>query len=459
MKTQSGIALTLFVSYVAVLLLFGGAIYYFQNKFSYTDFYKRLQARASIAARFKFDTNRISAGALQTLREQHLEKLPREQEYIVAVTDEANLAHIADSLALPMPLLRTIYTDSIGTHKDGNTFFSGLRYTRDTGKWLVIVSADNYYASTHLSFLRNVIWSGIGLIALITIGFSLYFSKYFFAPIRQITKKVTRITTENMHLRLEEQNAGNEIGELVDTFNDLLNRMETAFETQKNFVSNASHEFGTPLTAIIGETEVALIRERTATEYQEVLNNILGQAERLNQITRSLLFLAQTGYGGKNAAPELIRIDEVIWAVKELMDRLTPQNRIYIDLSLLPEDPRKLKVMGNRELLHLAFANLLGNACKYSQNKPVQVSLASSGHEVITIIRDEGIGIPEHDQPFIYDPFFRASNTQRFEGYGIGLPLTRNIIRLHHGTLTVSSKENTGTTVTITLPVAVVKIP
>lgn len=459
MKTQSGIALTLFISYVTVLLLFGGAIYYFQDKFSYTDFYKRLQARASIAARYKFDTNRISAGALHILRQQHLEKLPKEQEYIVSAGDPEQLQHIADSLALPLPLLRAIYTDSIGTHKNGNTFFSGVRYTQDGIRWLVIVSATNYYASTHLSFLRNVIWTGIGLIAVITIGFSLYFSKYFFAPIRQITQNVTRITTENMHLRLEEQNAGNEIGELITTFNDLLDRMETAFETQKNFVSNASHEFGTPLTAIIGETEVALIRERTSKEYQEVLNNILGQAERLNQITRSLLFLAQTGYGGKNTAPELIRIDEVIWAVKELMDRLTPQNRIYIDLSLLPEDPRKLKVMGNRELLHLAFANLLGNACKYSQNKPVQVSLASSGKEVIAIIRDLGIGIPERDVPFIYDPFFRASNTQRFEGYGIGLPLTRNIIRLHHGSLSVNSVENEGTTVTVTLPVAIVKIP
>lgn len=453
MKTQSKIAGILFISYVAVLLLFGGAIYYFQNKFSYTDFYKRLQARASIAARYNLGTDRISAEALRILRQQHLEKLPDEQEYVIQANSAETLKRRADSLNLPIKLLEDIYTGSVASYKKDNILYSGIRYEQQGSTWLVIVSAQNYYVSNHLSFLRNVIWTGIGLIALITIGFSLYFSKYIFAPIRQITDKVKRISTENMHLRLEEQGAKNEISQLILTFNDLLNRIETAFETQKNFISNASHEFGTPLTAIIGETEVALARERSVADYNETLNNILKQAERLDQITKSLLFLAQTGYGGKKLAFQLLRIDEILWGAKLVMDQLNPQNKIYIDLSLLPEDPRKLKVNGNKELLQLAFANLLNNACKYSQNKPVAVSIASSGQEVFVIIKDEGVGIPEAELQFIYDPFFRASNTQRFEGYGIGLPLTRNIIRLHTGTLLVTSVLNQGTSVRVNIPV------
>lgn len=452
MNTQSRIALILFLSYLMILVLFGGAIYYTLNTYSYNDFYKRLQTRASISAKHNLESNRLSAEALMNVRKQHLEKLPDEKEYLFEIGSEAGLSLWALRYKLPPDLLREIYRTKKANAKSGNTFYSGITYDRSGKTYMVIVSADNYYYSHHLSFLRNVIWTGIALTALITIAFSVYFSKLIFGPIRQITNKVKHISTESMHLRLEEPSVKNEIGELILTFNDLLNRIETAFETQKNFVSNASHEFGTPLTAIMGEAEVTLAKERQPAEYQEVLQNILKQAERLDQITRSLLFLARTGYEGKKIAFEVSRIDEVIWSVKEIMDKLNPHNKIYVDLDLLPEDPKKLKIRGNKELLNLAIANILSNACKYSNNKPVSVSIAASNNNVVILIKDEGVGIPENEIQYIYDPFFRASNTHSFEGYGIGLPLSRNIIKLHNGTLQVSSQVNAGTTVSIHFP-------
>jgi signal transduction histidine kinase len=240
------------------------------------------------------------------------------------------------------------------------------------------------------------------------------------------------------------------------SFNDLLNRLETAFETQKNFISNASHEFGTPLTSIMGEAEVMLMKERSPEEYQQSLASILGQAERLNQITQTLLYLAQTGYTNKRVHFEILRADELIWQTKEMVDKLNPKNNIQIDFSLLPENPKKLKILGNKQLLYLAFTNILTNACKYSGNKPVQVTMASSDDQVFLVFKDQGIGIPEPEMPFIYDPFFRASNTRNFEGYGIGLPLTRNITKIHNGQIQVWSVVNEGTTVQIKLPLAVI---
>ncbi len=141
----------------------------------------------------------------------------------------------------------------------------------------------------------------------------------------------------------------------------------------------------------------------------------------------------------------------MIWETKELIDKLNPGNKIIVDLSLLPEDPNKLRVNGNKQLLQLAFANILNNACKYSSNKPVQFFLAASDSHIVITIKDEGIGIPEAELQYIYDPFFRASNTKLFEGYGIGLPLARNVIILHRGTLIVKSAVNAGTSVQIKL--------
>jgi signal transduction histidine kinase len=121
---------------------------------------------------------------------------------------------------------------------------------------------------------------------------------------------------------------------------------------------------------------------------------------------------------------------------------------------LLPENPKKLKVMGNKDLLMLAITNIITNACKYSSNKPVIVSLASTNNEIVMIFQDQGIGIPESELPFIFDPFFRASNTAAYDGYGIGLPLTQNIIKIHKGKLIINSVLHKGVTVKVKLPVA-----
>ena len=95
------------------------------------------------------------------------------------------------------------------------------------------------------------------------------------------------------------------------------------------------------------------------------------------------------------------------------------------------------------------------NACKYSSNKPVIVSLASTNNEIVLIIKDQGIGIPESELPFIFDPFFRASNTTAYDGYGIGLPLSQNIIKIHKGELMINSVLHKGVTVQVKLPIAI----
>jgi signal transduction histidine kinase len=255
-------------------------------------------------------------------------------------------------------------------------------------------------------------------------------------------------------LRLDSRNNNDEIGDLEKTFNNMLDRLETSFETQNNFISNASHELSTPLTTIIGEAEVTLSRPRTTDEYIESIEVILRKAERLENITKSLLFLAQTGFNGKVQKFDTVRVDELLWDVKNTIDKINPDNNIHINLSLMPENPEKLAIKGNPQLLHIAVSNIIGNACKYSDNKPVIVSLGTSIDKVIIVVKDSGIGIPKEELKYIYDPFFRASNTKNHKGYGIGLPLARNIVRIHKGEIRVSSALNEGTTVQVTFPIA-----
>jgi len=457
MKTQLKIALLLIGSSLIMLLLLGGSIYYFLYDYSFEDFYKRLKTRATLAAQYNFDADKINTESFKQIREEHLEKLTEEREYFFPVYGEYAAKNIAQRANLPESFIESILDNGVANLKQGETFYAGVKHTNGDKVHLVIVSAKNYYASHHLIFLRNVILVFIITIIIVVSYLSFYFSKHIFDPIKQITSKVEQISSENIHLRIEGRNDDNEISQLISTFNDLLNRLETAFEIQKNFISNASHEFGTPLTAIIGEADVMLMKDRSPEDYKQSLKSILEQAERLNQITQTLLYLAQTGYTDKSIETELVRTDELIWQSKEMVDKLNPQNKIEIDISLLPENPKKLKVYGNKQLLFVAITNILNNACKYSDNKPVLVSIASSDHHIFIVIADKGIGIPASEMPFIYDPFFRASNTRHYEGYGIGLPLTRNIVKIHKGDLYVSSIIDVGTTVQIKLPQAIIE--
>lgn len=454
MSSNYKITLILIGSVSLMLLLFGSSVYYFQYDYSFADFYKRLETRVSVAEKYYLDQNIANAQSLKNLREEHLEKLTDEKEFIMLCNNKADLNKVAIEKSLPLVFLNTVYLNKTAKFQKDNVFYYGERYDKEAATYLVVVSAKNYYASHHLILLRNVL-IGSGLISIFIVMYlSYFFSKKIFDPINKIIAKVNSISTGNIHLRLDEVTDKGEISQLTSTFNSLLSRIEIAFETNKNFISNASHEFSTPLTAIIGEADVALLKDRSTFEYKDALQRILSQAERINKISQSLLFLAQTGYKENRLSFNIIRTDELIIESKKIMDQLIPQNNIQINFNLLPENPLKLKVLGNKELLMLAVTNILTNACKYSNNKPVFVSLASTNNEVVLLFKDLGIGIPESEIQFIYDPFYRASNTEAYDGYGIGLPLTRNIIKIHKGLLNISSVLQQGVTVQIKLPIA-----
>jgi signal transduction histidine kinase len=216
-------------------------------------------------------------------------------------------------------------------------------------------------------------------------------------------------------------------------------------------VSNASHELRTPLTTIMGEADIALKKARTNEEYRQSLQIILNEAGKLDHLTSSLLGLAQSGFDGKKQRRTVVRMDELVCEVKAAIDELHPENHVQLHFGELPPSEQQLSVEGNYHLLKLAITNIVVNACKYSNDRPVKLSLYVIKDKITIGVVDEGIGIPASELKYVFEPFYRASNTDRYEGHGVGLPLARNIIRLHNGELLIRSEENKGTVVEIVL--------
>ncbi len=272
------------------------------------------------------------------------------------------------------------------------------------------------------------------------------------SPISKIIKEVNSIRAENLSFRLGTANGYDELGQLAKTFNNMLDRLQISFDLQSNFINNASHELRNPLTAILGQTEIALNKLRSKEDYLSILKNIELEASRLDFLVNGLLKLAKTDFDSKGIIIEPIRLDELILDIKKNIDTSIPENQIELDFEELPANENAITLLGSESLLKVAFGNILENACKFSDNKKVCIKVFSDTSSILLTIRDEGVGIPESELKNIHEPFFRASNVRGIEGFGFGLPLAYRIIKMHSGEIRVLSQIDKGTLVKIKLP-------
>ena len=452
---QTKTMLLLMLVFTVVILLFSALVYFSIVNFSHQRFYELLKIRATTIVQIEKGKEHLDIPANHILNSTNDEELPMEKDYVFEVPRDSNYSQITSQIHIPDTFFKNIIKKGEDNYNDKEFYYIGQSFKSDDKTYIAIASAKNHYVVDYLGYLKRTLVTCMVLAIFFSMIFSFYLSKTLFKPILKITGKVKEISSENLHLRLEPQPGNTELNELIDTFNDMLNRIETSFETQNHLIGNVSHELRTPLTSIMGEADVALSQKRSEAHYQETLQIILDEAEKLDKKIKALLMIAQTGFDGKIQKMDKVRMDQLLWDVIETAKRINSKNNVYLDISMLPDNPKKLKVQGNEQLLHLAMANIINNGCKYSNFQQVKVSLGATDDHVYIIIKDHGIGIPDSEMDKIYDPFYRASNTKNYEGYGIGLPLARNIVRIHNGELIVNSKENVGTTVQIRFPIYV----
>ncbi|WP_159451804.1 HAMP domain-containing sensor histidine kinase [Sphingobacterium psychroaquaticum] len=420
-------------------------IFYSVTNFAFSDFYKRLDLRRNLAAeRFLNGDQAINDRSLN-----YVESLDNQQDYFIALDAQGR---VVKNDGFDMNLWKQVDQEGPVNFKDKNTFFSTKKYQKEGSTYIIGVSAENYFYTHHLIYLRNLLFISLVLGVLFVVVVSLLVKRSFLKPINAIIQEVENIGSENLHLRLSETKDNGVLNKLSRTFNRMLRRIETSFETQKNFISNASHELNTPLTSIIGIADLALSKERTIEEYQKAMTKIIDAAENLEKKTSALLLLARTGYENNSLNFKPVRIDQIIMDADLTVKAINEHFRVKTDFTMLPDDSIRLKVNGSAALLQLAITNLISNACKYSPNHMAYVALGAVEGSVLIFIKDEGIGIPAQELDHIYDPYFRGSNTTNYSGYGIGLPLARNIVLMHDGQITVTSELGSGTTVRIEIP-------
>ena len=300
--------------------------------------------------------------------------------------------------------------------------------------------------------LRRDFLFGVPVILLLASAGGYFLARKSLSPIALMNQQTQRITAENLSARLDVAHPKDEVGRLATTINELLARLEAAFQEQKRFIADASHELRTPLAVLRGETEVALQQERATAEYQESLTLIKDEAERLSRIVENLFLLARQPVDAPSMVKEPVRLDELVTDCVRAAHVLAMQKglRLKID-GALPA----ITVSGDDEMLKRMLLNLLDNAVKYTPpGGEIRVALESQDGFAQIVVTDTGIGIPESDQPRIFDRFYRVdkARSRALGGAGLGLSIARWIVEGHGGSLSVESAPGRGSEFTVDLP-------
>ena len=449
MKVRQKIAL-IFTLLTSVVLFFSFAfIYYLSANYKENDFYSRLEEKATLTAWKYFEADELSKPAYALVIERYIQSLPDSRETVL----NADSLKTKDSLTkvVSNDLALKLLSGQMVKFRDSERQGIGLYYKDNQGNFLVVITAiDKYGIQKQHNLLRDLIIIFLGSIVFIFLAGQFYAQRVL-SPLVAIMRNVRQINATNLSLRLEEKPGNDELTELTRMFNQMLERLDDSFALQKNFIHNASHELKNPITAILGETEVALNKQRSVAEYIETLRVVMGETERLEQLTRNLLILAQADADLSWMTFQEIQLDKLLMEVKDSLDKSLYKTRIHINISESISD-KGFRISGINNLLYSAIANIVDNACKFSGNKPVDITLKNSKESIQLTIKDKGIGISEVEMKNLYQPFFRASNAISYKGSGIGLSLVKKIISLHNGTIRIESKGGVGTSVVINLP-------
>jgi signal transduction histidine kinase len=277
-----------------------------------------------------------------------------------------------------------------------------------------------------------------------------WLSRRALVPVAKMAQAARAITPDDLGSRLPGPGTGDELADLGRAFNDLLDRLHDSFERQRRFTGEASHQLRTPLTAMLGQVEVALRRERSPEEYRRVLGLLQKQAGHLRQIVEMLLFLARADAEAK--LPELEPLDLPCWLADHLQS--WQGHPRHGDLRAEVDAAGPLGVRTHPGLLGQAVDNLLDNACKYSPaGSPILVRVARQGDEVQLAVEDQGQGIAADELPHVFEPFFRSPEARRrgIGGVGLGLAVTARIVAALGGHISAASRPGEGSTFVIRL--------
>lgn len=444
----------LFVALVTLIVTTGSLfVYFFNLKERQNNFRTRLKNRALITAKVYDgikDNNytvlrRLNTATVASLYNKSITIAGFNNVHYYMFSDNPG-----DTLYLSEDIIAKANIEKVYFFTIKNKKAVALHYYDNNSNFVIAVAASDLDGQVYLQQAKKTLLFALVMAAGLSLLAGLVFARRLIRPIKSITREVNLITSNNLTQRIKIKSAKDELTTLAETFNQLLDRLEDSFTTQRRFISNASHELSTPLTSISSQVEVAMQKHRTPDEYREVLQSVYEDVKELQQLTHSLLDIAKTGSQGSIDLTE-VRLDEVLLKVVSDVQKQNTGFKATLNFDVLPENEKLLCIFGNANLLYIAFKNIIENGCKYADDHQSVINAVFDKSTIIIKVTNNGDVIAESDIQHIFQPFFRTQSAQNKPGFGLGLTLTKRILSLHKGSINVESHPEKGTVFIIQL--------
>lgn len=447
MKIRTKLILNYSILSFILLLVFSVIVVFAYIKYRQSDFLVRLQNRATSTANLLVEESNIDEAMLKLIDKNIITAMADLQITIyghdstLIYSNSSSINAIGkDTQYFPQPLLSKMFGIGFKT-----IYFS---YFKNGHHYFIEASAIDKNGLNELKSLLKIIGWVLGFSLILMVAFGFYNATWSLKPFQKIIKEIESIEPEYIRKRVTVM-GNDEISQLAKSFNTLLDQIEQAFETEKSFISNASHELRTPVTSVLGQIEVGLNKSRNEEEYKALLQSVYDDTNQMATIINGFLDLAEASLSSNLIKMNPVMIDDLIFSVVEDFERKKPIYSIQVDYKTNPDNDSQLECKGNERLMRVMFSNLIDNACKYSSDKKAFVSIDYSDTSIFVSIMDHGIGIPSEDIEKIFKPLYRASNTYGEAGHGIGLAIVKRIADLHEASIEIKSDMNIGTTVIV----------
>jgi heavy metal sensor kinase len=314
---------------------------------------------------------------------------------------------------------------------------------------LVIARSTKHIDQALAGLVRTLIIA-VPLALALAAGGGIFLARRALKPVDKIAQTAQEIEESDLSQRIN-VNTKDELGRLAATLNEMIGRLEKAFQRQKQFTSDASHELRTPLAVIEAESSLALQKERPSSDYRQSLETISQESRRMSSLINQLLTLARADAGKEQWNFTEVDIGKLITDLSADVEVLCQEKGLSFKLG----QTQDLVVKGDEARLRELFMNLLDNAIRYTPSPgTVSVSLRREGQMAAVATMDTGIGIPAEDIPFIFERFYRVdkSRSRTEGGSGLGLAICQHIAEIHGGKIEVESQVGTGSTFSVWLP-------
>ncbi|MBF0921730.1 MAG: HAMP domain-containing histidine kinase [Atopobium sp.] len=305
---------------------------------------------------------------------------------------------------------------------------------------------------------RSILFDALGILLFVIVAGSCvayFLIGHYTKPVQQLSAHMKEISPNTLSDSIEIEGGGEEIQELVKSFNQMTEQLDEAFAMQRRFSASAAHELRTPITVLRTKLDVFKKKKREQHEYDELVDTMETYIDRLSSIITDLLEFAETSELGE---AEDVFLDSVVKTVVDDLESVAQNNMVNVQVDIQSKaqsEAQAFIVKGNTNLLYRALYNLVENAIRYNNEEgSVNITLETKGQEGVIIIADTGVGIAPEQRELVFEPFYRVnkSRSREFGGAGIGLSLVKTILKRHGASITVSENNPQGSVFTIRIP-------